>query len=180
MRHMMLSLLLLLLGVGLAAAQEAPKRKSGLWEITRISTRNGEKPTKVQLCVDRATDKLLLQLAEGMRGETCTAQKLSRTGDKLVIDATCKIRGSTSTTHAVISGNFDSAYKIESTSTYKPPLYSETQGHAVFDAKWTGPCAAGQRPGDMTLPSGMTVNLNDTPQGKGSPGPSGHPAIPMR
>jgi hypothetical protein len=177
MRNIVLSLLLLLLGVGLAAAQEVPKRKSGLWEITRISTRNGEKPTKVQLCVDQATDKLLLQLAEGMRGETCTTQKLGRTGDKLTVDATCKIRGSTSTTHAVITGNFDSAYKIESTSTYKPPLYSETQGHAVFDAKWTGPCTAGQRPGDMTLPNGTTVNLNDNPQGK-APAPARPPGFP--
>jgi hypothetical protein len=33
-------------------------------------------------------------------------------------------------------------------------------------AKWTGPCPAGQRGGDMTMPNGMTRNLlNDQPAG---------------
>ena len=29
----------------------------------------------------------------------------------------------------------------------------------AIDAAWTGPCAAGQKGGDMILPNGMTVNI---------------------
>ncbi len=104
---------------------------------------------------------MLWQLAEGTRGELCKADKVTRNGDKLVVDATCQVRRSTSKTHAVISGQFDSAYKIESKSTYTPPLGNEGQGHATLEGKWTGPCPAGQRPGDLVMASGMKTNLYD-------------------
>jgi hypothetical protein len=35
-------------------------------------------------------------------------------------------------------------------------------------AKWLGPCAAGQRPGDMIMPGGRTMNILDLQ--KGMPG----------
>src|SRR5271166_513079 len=84
-----------------AWAQEIPKRKSGLWEITRTSTYTENQPRRIGVCVDEASDNALLQLAEGMRGETCTTSKLSHEGDKLVVEATCQLRSSTSQTHAV-------------------------------------------------------------------------------
>ena len=148
-------LLLALLAANLVWAQDVPKRKSGLWEITRTSTYTLDKPKRIQLCVDEASDNALLQLAEGMRDETCTTSKISRDGDKLVVDATCTLRASTAQTHAVISGKFDSAYTIESKSTYKPPLAHATTGHAQLVARWTGPCAPGQHPGDSILDTGI-------------------------
>ena len=33
-------------------------------------------------------------------------------------------------------------------------------------AKWLGPCLAGQKPGDVVMPSGQTMNLNDLPGAK--------------
>jgi hypothetical protein len=64
----------------------------------------------------------------------------------------------------VVTGKFDSAYKIESKSTYDPPLFDKAEGHAVLEAKWTGPCKADQRPGDMILPSGLEVHVDDNAQ----------------
>ena len=32
-------------------------------------------------------------------------------------------------------------------------------------ATWVGPCAAGQRPGDMIMGNGMTVNILDMKRG---------------
>jgi hypothetical protein len=158
MRQTLLFILALLLTLDLTWAQDAPKRKSGLWEITRTSSYTEEQPRRIQLCVDQASDNPLQQLAEGMRGETCTADKVSRDGDKLVVEATCKLRASTAKTHAIITGKFDSGYTVQSQSTYKPPLAGKATGHAVLVAKWTGPCAAGQHPGDEMLSNGATVD----------------------
>jgi uncharacterized protein DUF3617 len=158
MRQTSLLILALLLTAGLALAQEAPKRKSGLWDITRTSTYTEDRPSHMKLCVDAASDNALRQLAEGMRGESCTTDKLSRDGDNLVVEATCKLSASTSRTHAVISGNFDSGYTIQSKSTYKPPLAGKAEGHALLVAKWTGPCPAGQRPGEAIMDNGAKLD----------------------
>ena len=83
----------------------------------------------------------------------------AREGDKLIIDATCKVAKTTATTHAVITGKFDSAYKIESKSTFDPPLRGEREGTAVLEARWTGACKPNQKPGDVMLPSGAKINV---------------------
>jgi hypothetical protein len=36
-------------------------------------------------------------------------------------------------------------------------------------AKWVGPCPAGQRPGDMTMGNGMTINVLDMQKRGGMP-----------
>jgi hypothetical protein len=151
-------LLLALLATSFVSAQDVPKRKSGVWEITRTSTYTQDQPQRGQLCVYKASDDALLQLAEGMRGVVCKTNKLSHDGDKLVVDATCTLRASTAQTHALISGNFDSAYTVESKSTYTPPLAGAATGHAQFAAKWTGPCPPGLRPGETLLDTGAKID----------------------
>jgi hypothetical protein len=153
-------LLLALLATNLVWAQDVPKRKSGAWEITRTSTYTQDQPRRGQLCVDKASDDALLQLAEGMRGEVCKTNKLSHDGDTLVVDATCTLRASTAQTHALISGNFDSAYTVESKSTYTPPLAGAATGHARFTAKWTGPCPPGLKPGETLLETGAKIDTS--------------------
>jgi len=113
------------------------------------------------MCIDQASDNALRQLAEGMRNERCETSKVVRDGDKLVVDAVCKL-GQTktmATTHAVISGKFDSAYKIESKSTFDPPIQGKAQGTTLMEAKWTGACKADQRPGDVILPNGAKMSV---------------------
>jgi len=39
-----------------------------------------------------------------------------------------------------------------------------TEGAAVIQARWVGPCKADQKPGDMILPNGMKINVNDRPK----------------
>ena len=95
-----------------------------------------------------------------MRGEVCKTNKLSHDGDKLVVDATCTLRASTAQTHALISGNFDSAYTVESKSIYTPPLAGTATGHARLAAKWTGPCPPGLRPGETLLDTGAKIDAS--------------------
>jgi hypothetical protein len=153
--------LVLILAAGLAQAQENPKRKSGLWEITRTTTRNQNTRQLMQWCIDQSKDNALNQLAEGVVNETCTIDKTQRDGDRLVVDAVCKLgpEHAVGKTHAVITGSFDSAYHLESNSSYDPPMRGgKTEGTAVFDAKWAGAaCRPGQNPGEVILPSGVKV-----------------------
>jgi len=161
MHRMFLLLLTLLFAAGVAQADDKFQRKSGLWEVKRTSTRTEEKTRTYQMCIDQASDNALRQLAEGMRNERCETSKVVRDGDKLVVDAVCKLgRTKTkATTHAVVTGKFDSAYKIESKSTFEPPVLGKTEGTTLMEAKWTGACKPDQRPGDVILPNGAKMNV---------------------
>jgi hypothetical protein len=61
----------------------------------------------------------------------------------------------------VLTGDVDSAYKMEIHSKYDPPMMGKAERTTVMEAKWLGACKAGQRPGDMTMPGGMTMNVYD-------------------
>jgi hypothetical protein len=166
MRQTFLLLLALTLATGAAQAQEKFQRKSGLWEVKRTSTRTEEKARVYQMCIDQASDNALRQLAEGMRNERCETSKVAREGDKLTVDAVCKLgrTRTTARTHAVITGKFDSAYKIESKSTFDPPIRGTAEGTTVMEAKWTGACKPDQRAGDVILPNGVKLNVKSDDQ----------------
>jgi hypothetical protein len=158
------TLFLILISAAIAAqAQDTPQRKSGLWEITRTTVRTQEKPRVTQWCIDQKSDNAVRQLAEGMRNEVCAIDKMSRDADKVVVDGTCQLgmTGATAKTHAVITGKFDSAYKIESRSTFEPPVFGKSEGTGVISARWTGPCKADQKPGDVILENGRKVHVSD-------------------
>jgi hypothetical protein len=170
MRQASVILLTLILTAAFAQAQEAPKRKSGLWELKRTSTMTHDQPRVYQMCVDQASDDAFQKLAEGAQSERCKATAPKRDGGKLLIDAVCEIGNSepsTATTHAVITGNFDSAYRIESKSTFKPPLRGKAESTSVMEAKWTGPCKPDMRPGDVIMPNGHKINTADTREFRG-------------
>jgi hypothetical protein len=60
-----------------------------------------------------------------------------------------------------MSGDFSTAYRMESKSTYNPPLMGRAEGASVMEAKWIGPCKADQKPGDMVMSNGMKMNVLD-------------------
>ncbi|HEX9274907.1 MAG TPA: DUF3617 family protein [Casimicrobiaceae bacterium] len=155
-------LLALILGAGLAQAQDVPKRKSGLWEI-KVQTFWKEGVRTTQMCVDQKTDNAVRQLVEARRHESCQKVTLRREGDKQLVDAECKLggTGANAKTHGVITGSFDSAYKIASTSTFDEPVHGKFEGSAVIEARWTGPCQSDQKPGDVILANGTKFNIDE-------------------
>ncbi len=176
MQQTFLLFLALTLAAGAAQAEDKFQRKSGLWEVKRTSTRTEEKARVYQMCIDQASDNALRQLAEGMRNEKCETSKVAREGDKLIVDAVCKL-GQTKTTaktHAVITGKFDSAYKIESKSTFDPPIRGKAEGTALLEAKWTGACKSDQKPGDVILPNGVKINVKSEDQATANPATPSH------
>ena len=160
MRALILALLVAALPATVTAA-DLPKRKSGLWEIT-TSEPGGPPGPIATMCIDEKLDDMAKQLSAG--AVTCTRQELRREGDRYISDSVCKIGDSTATTHAVISGDFESTYQADIQARYSPPLMGMTEGRSVMNAKWLGPCRAGQRPGDIVMPGGSTINIYDAPR----------------
>jgi len=136
-------------------AADMPKRKSGLWETTITSSR-GNAPHTIQRCIDRTTDDIASP--QGPRPSPkekemqCEKRDFHKDGDKMVIDTVCKHSGTTVTTHAIVTGSFDSSFRMESTSTYDPPMNGLKDSHTTVESKWLGPCAPDQKPGDIIMP----------------------------
>lgn len=143
-----------------AFALDYPARKPGLWEIQTGDGGKGPGHT-MQQCIDAASDKSLREMGQGMGKEMCSKQELRLDGGKLVMDSVCKVGNTTATSHAVMSGDFNSAYRMESKSSYNPPLMGRAEGTSVIEARWVGPCRADQKPGDMVMPNGMKMNVID-------------------
>jgi hypothetical protein len=62
----------------------------------------------------------------------------------------------------VVTGSFDSAYKVDVTSTRSGgPAAPGGNSRMIIDAKWLGACAAGQKLGDVVMANGMSMNALD-------------------
>jgi len=102
--------------------------------------------------------------------EACAKRDVQNTGGTITVDSVCKFGEATTTSHAVVSGDFNSAYTIEVTSTREggrplPGVAAGAATHMKMAATWIGLCTAGQRPGDMIMSNGMTMNLLDLQKG---------------
>src|ERR1700682_1802150 len=90
-----------------AAALDLPARKPGLWEIKMsMEGRNIAMPA-AQHCIDAETDKLMNSVSGSMQKDMCSKQDVQKIGNTIVVDSVCKIGQGTTTSHAVVSGDFN-------------------------------------------------------------------------
>ncbi len=139
-----------------AFASDLPVRKAGLWQISTTVTSGHT--ISMQQCIDAKTDQIMQSRFASLPQRNCSKHDVQKSGDTITIDSVCSIAGRTTTGHTVVTGSFDSAYTMVLTSEVKG---IPTPRHVTMSAKWLGPCAAGQKPGDMVLPNGKTVNIID-------------------
>ena len=147
--HMLLLVPALLVLSAQALAQDTPRRKSGLWEIS-MTTPQMPGPMVSRQCVDEKTDDLGKSSSRG-GPENCSKKSVRREGGGVVFESVCQIDGSTATTRGVFTGDFASAYKGEMTTRFAPPLHGSAESTMRFQARLTGPCAPGQKPGEVTV-----------------------------
>src|SRR5689334_24264190 len=102
----LLALSLLCLASSLAFAQDAPRRKSGLWEISMTSPQMPG-PMVSRQCVDEKTDDIGKGASRG-GPENCSKKSVRREGGNVIVESVCKAEGSTATTRGVFSGDFNS------------------------------------------------------------------------
>jgi hypothetical protein len=145
-----------------AAAQEIPTRRAGLWEVT--INHDGKNAQTMQQCTDAETDKLMNAFGGALSADMCTKQDVRKVGATLVITATCQIGPMKSTSESVVSGDFTSNYTVKVTSKIEglPAAAKEAAGGTTtIQARWVGACKPDQRPGDIVMPNGKTMNIRD-------------------
>jgi hypothetical protein len=172
--HRRLSLIVLALACAApAAALDLPARKPGLWGIKiAMEGRKIQMPAS-QHCIDAETDKMMNSIGGNMQKEACSKQDVQKVGSTIVVDSVCKIGQATSTSHGVVTGDFNSAYTIKVTSTREggpavPGMPADGSSSMTIDGKWLGPCAADQKPGDMII-AGRKMNIRDLQNLTGMP-----------
>ena len=137
------------------AADEFPKRKEGLWEVS-ISSEAGNQIMKQ--CIDSATDAKFQQIA-GQAGQNCTKQNVQHDGNTYSTESECSMAGTKIRARAIFKGDFFTNYQGDISATYDPPLMGTSKGDTKITARWLSACEAGQQPGDMIMPNGMKMNI---------------------
>jgi Protein of unknown function (DUF3617) len=176
MRRQLVMLAAGLVCTSAAFALDMPARKAGLWELKMHFDNRAVPPQTVRQCIDAATDKLMRSSFGGSPQQSCRHESVSRSGGALIVDSVCDFGGATTTSHAVITGDYSSAYTMHVTSTRRggpaiPGMASGGESHVTIEAKWLGACAAGERPGDIIMGNGMKINVLDLRKRRGIPPP---------
>jgi hypothetical protein len=170
MRHLVLFAGLLIAAP--AGAVDLPARKAGLWELT-MNFHNSRLPHQtMRQCTDADSDRLMNLNFAGSNEQACSKKDIVPNGTGYVVDSICNFGGVTTTSHAVVTGSFDSAYSVDVNSTREggPAMPGAAVGaasHMTIAAKWLGPCAAGEKPGDVIMSNGMKMNVIELQKARG-------------
>jgi hypothetical protein len=143
------------------SVEDLPKRKPGLWEMTIVPAEGQRAPPASKVCIDPATDRELMRFGLGMTEQLCSKRELSISGNVATIDAVCKIGTSQQTSRSTIRFNGDSGYRTEIKAKFDPPFLGKSESTTIQEAKWTGPCPADMKPGDLVTGPGMKINIKD-------------------
>ena len=153
--------LLALLPVSGAAALELPVRKAGLWEMKVLSGGSVPEMT-MQQCTDETTDKDMSTAMSPVAKEMCSKQDIQKTATGYLTDSVCGIAGMSIKSHAEITGDFNSAYTVKSTSRSEGGVAGAARDSTTtIEAKWLGACKPDQKAGDIMMPGGMKINIKD-------------------
>lgn len=154
--------LLALLPATAARAVDLPVRKAGLWEMKVLRTGSSIPDMTMQHCTDETTDKDMSTSFSPMTKDVCSKQDIQKTATGYVSDSVCGIAGMSITSHAEITGDFNSAYTVKTTShSERGAIGGARDSTTTIEAKWLGACKADQKAGDIVMPGGMKMNVKD-------------------
>jgi hypothetical protein len=151
-----------------ARAVDLPIRKAGLWEMKMVRTGSPMPEMTMQHCTDETTDKSMSAAASPMSKEVCSKQDIQKTATGYVSDSVCSVAGISMTSHADITGDFNSGYTVKTTSHSEGgPAGMPRDSTMTIEAKWLGACKPDQKPGDIVMPGGFKINVKDAEKLKG-------------
>ena len=153
----------------LADTVELPPRRPGYWEIRMLhDAPKGAPDMTLHACIDAATDKAMMEAGMSAMQSMCSRHEMKRDGDAYVWDTDCAMGPMKTTSHVVLTGDFQSAYTMRITGdvTGMPDIGSlgknAMKTAMTQNAKWlAAACPDGVKPGDMQMPGGITINAND-------------------
>jgi hypothetical protein len=147
-------------------ALDFPARTPGLWELEFTPDLAGhdlppQRPLTARQCIDATVDQLLWRRDFGGEPDDLKIcrSNISSSNSAITADFVCSFAemSSTMTMHMVISGDFNSAYTMEITSTFRG--VAPGGFHLTIAYKYIGPCEADQRPGDFITGDGQKGNI---------------------
>ena len=144
-----------------ARAVEAPVRKAGLWEMKVVRTGSPMPEMTMQHCTDETTDKQMSTAFSPVAKEACSKRDIAKTATGYVSDSVCSVGGATMTSHADVTGDFNSAYTVKSAAHSDKGPGGVHDVISTIEAKWLGPCKPDQKPGDIVMPGGFKMNIKD-------------------
>jgi len=145
-----------------ALAAEMPARKAGLWEMKQ--TMVGPPPFELttQECTDGTIEKTMSTASAPAEEEVCSRRDIEKTKTGYVIDSVRNFGRLSITRHSELIGDLDSGYVEKSTSrSQHGPSHAPREETATTEAKWLGACKPDQKPGDIVMPGGLKMNIND-------------------
>jgi len=148
------------------AAPDYPKLKPGLWEMSTTSNRAPDAKSKSTLCLDASIQQDMIRISSGMMAGMCSKSELKMSGNKFIGEAVCNLGGSTMKSRSVMTMNGDTSYRTEAQATFDPPLGGQSESKTVIEGRHIGACKPGQKPGDLTTPTGQTINIRNVMSGK--------------
>jgi hypothetical protein len=140
----------------------SPQRKPGYWEETIQSDRSPT-PITTKWCFDEASDRRMPVLPKGpRRAGACSQFHIAKNGDGYTVDSVCSFNGATITSHAVISGDYQSKYTIVSSTDLEgasDPARDGKHTTTVTAAYQGADCPSELGPGQMERPDGTVVDM---------------------
>jgi hypothetical protein len=148
---------------------ELPARRTGYWEIRIVhGAPAGAPDMTLHACIDTATDKAMMEAGMSAMQSMCSRREIKRDGDAYVWDTDCAMGPMKTTSHIVLTGDFQSAYTMNVTGdvTGLPDIgglgKAPMKTAMTQNAKWlAAACPDGVKPGDMQMPGGITINANE-------------------
>lgn len=134
-------------------AQEAPKRKAGLWEQTITAE---DMTMTSRICTDEAYEQTASWTAGQSMPGACSENTVTpAAAGGWAFKSVCDMGpGGKTTTEGVASGDFSSRYEINATTVTSGaavPQMNRTSQMAMV-VEWKGPCPEGWAAGDMEMP----------------------------
>jgi hypothetical protein len=150
-----------------ASAIEMPTRKAGLWEMKMVRTGSPVPDMTMQHCTDATTDKAMSSTSSPASKDMCSKNDIQKTATGYVTDSVCTVGGMSVTTHSETTGDFNSGYTVKVTSHSQGGPSGPRDTTMTVEAKWLGACKADQKPGDIVMPGGRTMNVKDMEKMRG-------------
>jgi uncharacterized protein DUF3617 len=150
-----------------ASAIEMPTRKAGLWEMKMVRTGSPVPDMTMQHCTDATTDKAMSSTSSPASKDMCSKNDIQKTATGYVTDSVCTVGGMSVTSHSETTGDFNSGYTVKVTSHSQGGPSGPRDTTMTVEAKWLGACKADQKPGDIVMPGGRTMNVKDMEKMRG-------------
>jgi hypothetical protein len=116
----------------------------------------------MKMCLDADTEAKMTLWGQAMGSATCSKNLVTPAPGGWKFESECDMgtSGRIAST-GVATGDFNAKYEVKMTSVTTGAAMPQANGtHAMtVAAAWEGACPAGMKGGDVTLPGGMTINM---------------------